>query len=249
MKTFWLLFAALLLVFFTKEVLANNSDDIPFGIIEEETTEQVLELVYQAQEQLYDVAYAWGTLDLAHCSGFVSRYIALAGMPTALDDGGPASYVPELGSPIPSSNTLKQARRFELLDTEVEGEFVTEYSVDELLNNPTEWIDWGIRPGSLIYFAIAESHNGYNSYHHVAILLGYNEQDMPILADFAPGMAHGPIMGRDLDEVVDWLYYSIEDGGWNLSTANTINRPSYLSALVVDVLGISQAASDAGIWN
>lgn len=246
MKHTWLLIVLLLLIV-TNILMADGTEE-NFGLVMDEQTRIALDLTLAAQAELYDVEYQWNTLELAHCSGFASRYVSLAGMPVALDDGGPASYEAELGSPIPAANTLKQVTRFRLLDSEVGGGYTMELPVADLLYNQTDWSDFGILPGSLIYFQVAESHNGYNSYHHVAILMGYNENGEPVLADFAPRMAHGPILGRTVNQVVAWLYYSVELEGWDLSVAATMNRPDYLSAFVVDTLGISQAAVEANVW-
>lgn len=212
-------------------------------------TPRILEAAEAAEAELEGIPYSWTDSRLTHCSGFVSRYLTYLGLPTTADSAGPSDYQPTPSSLIPNSNTKKQVLRFQLLDEQVGLGFTFMMTVDELLRRPNDWPELGIEPGALVYFTAAESHNGYNEWYHVAIVLGYTETNTPVLADFASGMANGPMLGRSLHDVATGIYQTNNLGEHDITPAGNINNPGApLRAFVVNTLGLADAVEDQAIF-
>lgn len=220
--------------------------ELSYGLENTIYTQTALEAAMAAKNELDGVAYSWYGIELAHCSGFGSRYLERLGYPVELVNESPYRYVPENQSPIPASSTHMQVMRFELLNAQLEDDYTFYISVEELLAADFDW-QTRIQPGSLIYWSKAEAQISYNGWAHVTILLGYQANSgEPIFAEFAGGMNNGPMLGRSLKEVADGLYYSDALQRLDLTPYGEPSQP--LQAYVVNVIGMYNVAENAGIF-
>ena len=235
-----------LFVMFVASLVLAQDEVEDYGVVSAQ--DNILDAVRAAEAELEGIAYSWYSLELAHCSGFVSRYLEHLGLPTKLDVTAPTAYTPLPTSPIPASSTHMQVARFELLNEEVGGGYTQVTTVETLLRRPSGWNLMGIKPGSLIYWSKAEAQIEYNGWAHVTILLGYDASQLPIFADFAAGMNNGPMLGRSLKQIADGLYWSGITRDWDLTPYDSLENPGPLRAYVVDVFGITAAALEAGIF-
>jgi hypothetical protein len=239
----------LTLIFIFTTIGQSQAEPLPYGLEDSPETRLALAASLAAKSELNGVAYSWYSLDLAQCSGFVSRYLSYLGLPVELITESPKRYQPENGSPIPASSTHMQVARFRLLDQEVGGGYTLSLTVAELLEHPDEWLTlYGIQPGSLIYWTKAEAQIEYNGWVHVVILIGYTDTGEPVMADFAAGMNKGPMVGRSLREVANGLYWSNQANGWDLSPYPTNSNPDPLRVFVVDTLSIIESVQEAGVF-
>lgn len=121
--------------------------------------------------------YSWS--EYRSCSSFVSEYLRQLSFPV----DGMAGQNNEYPNPFPWSNVVSQVRWFQ----EYYPSYLKSAPLDDFLSHKL-WDQ--IKPGSLIYLQYPIGHNGYNTYYHVVILIGYHQDGSPQFAELAAGMSN-----------------------------------------------------------
>lgn len=244
---FFLILLSTVSVFAQEDGFAYGADNLPFDLVASPETVTAVNAAAYAGAEMAGLVYSWSSSERADCSGYVARYLLNLGLPTQLEETPPTAYIPLPLGPIPANSTHMQVARFALLDEQLGGDLNFYIPVEQLLQN-TDWsTNLGILPGSLIFWSKAEAQVDYNGWAHVTIVLGYTANGEPLFADFAPGMANGPVLGRTLKEIGDSLYWSDAVGGQDYTPFPTTGNPAPLQAYVVNTLTLIDAANEAGI--
>jgi hypothetical protein len=203
-----------------------GQDTLPYHLSDTPNTRLVYEAAFTASSELVGVEYDWDSPDLAHCSGFTSRYLSNLGFPVGWVTGSVSQYQPVESDPIALSGTVYQATRLDFLNQQLGGGFTVTVDVETLIH---DWNDY-VPTGALVYWETDVNHNGYDAISHVAINLGYTDAGSPVLADFAAGMTNGPILGRSVEDVARGIY------GDELDLTPSGDLP--LQAYIYDVIGM-----------
>jgi hypothetical protein len=125
------------------------------------------------KEQMIGI-YSWE--ENRHCSSFVSLYVKNLGIPVNW-----LKYKNEDKNPFPWSNTAEQVRwARENYPDKVHDSTLGDFLTGKLWNE--------IEPGDVVYLTAPIGHNGYNTYYHTAVLVGYKESGIPIFAEIASGI-------------------------------------------------------------
>lgn len=121
--------------------------------------------------------YSWA--EFRSCSTFVSAYLRQLSFPVGGLEGQYANYP----DPFPFSGTVEQvswARRN-----------FPQFTYDAPLKDFLEGKLWDrLMPGDVINLQTAVGHNGYNSYYHTVVLVGYDTAGSPLFAELASDMAN-----------------------------------------------------------
>ncbi len=146
--------------------------------------------------------YSWD--EYRTCSTFISSYLGEFGFPIS-DRNGKSADSPD---PFPWSGTLSQV------------EWLERNSPDDV--HKPDLIDflqgrlWDqLSPGVVIYLTTALGHNGFDTYYHVAALVGYHVDGEPQFAEMARGMRN-PSAERTFSQLAK-LYGRKEDGSWDVT--------------------------------
>lgn len=192
------------------------------GLILTENTIVALHAAMAAQDVMPG-PYSWE--EYRHCSSYVGEYMRQFGFPV----NGPWNPEGEHTNPFPWSNVVAQV---DWLRSNYPNS-VTEYPLINFLNGDL----WDkISPGSLVYLQTAVGHNGYNTYYHVTVLVGYHNDGNPQFAEFAGEMKTGASSNRTFWELTDF-YSKLPGGGWDVRSFDTGIRPlPELQVTVFDVL-------------
>jgi len=195
------------------------------------TTIMTESAVTNAIQSFESAPYDWNTG--AHCSSFAARVVAQFGYPS----GDLNSTDPER---FPGSGTVLQREWLRKLDESLllsSGHwFGSDVPMEQMLK-PDYW--QGKRPGSLVYLATAEAHNGYNQVSHVAVFIGMGNNE-PLFAEFGLQMLKGPQTKRTLDELSS-MYVRNGNGELDLKPYNTgLSRPDQLVGYVWDTIGAAR---------
>lgn len=119
--------------------------------------------------------YSWS--DFRSCSSYASEYLRQLSFPV----DGMDRQNQDFPYPLPWSNVIRQVEWFQ--------KYYPEYLRSAPLEDFLAEKLWDqINPGSLIYLQYPLGHNGYNTYYHVVILIGYHEDGSPRFAELAAGM-------------------------------------------------------------
>lgn len=149
--------------------------------------------------------YSWK--DLRSCSSFVSTYLKQLSFPV---DGMQGEYQ-FYNDPFPWSGTIEQTdwiRRNAPQD-------VHDASLIDFLNGKL-WKQ--IQPGDLVYLQTAVGHNGYNTYYHVVVLVGYMTDGSPQFAEITPGSDAS--YDRTFEQMTSF-YSRDANGQWNVKPYQT----------------------------
>jgi len=119
--------------------------------------------------------YSWE--EYRSCSTFISAYMRQLSFPVS----GLAGQYSKHPDPFPFSGTVEQV-------SWVRRNY-PEYTHDAPLQDFLDGKLWDrLMPGDVIYLQTAIGHNGYNSYYHVVVLVGYDNAGEPVFAELAAGM-------------------------------------------------------------
>ncbi len=145
--------------------------------------------------------YSWE--EFRTCSTFVSAYMRQLSFPVNGLNGQYANHP----DPFPWSGTVEQvswARRN-----------FAEFTHDAPLKDFLEGKLWDqLMPGDVIYLQTAIGHNGYNSYYHAVVLVGYDNAGSPVFAELAAGMSNASTV-RTFDQMTGY-YARDAAGNWNV---------------------------------
>lgn len=171
------------------------------GLILDERTIVVLEAAKKAVLAIQG-PYSWE--EFRHCSSFVSEYMRALGYPV----NGPFNRGEDYDNAFPWSNVATQV------------DWLRQKYPDRVFDAPlSDFLNgylWEvIPPGSLVYLQTAINHNGYNTYYHVAVLVGYHTDGSPQFAEFAPEMETGASVDRTFWELIGF-YSILPEGGWDI---------------------------------
>jgi hypothetical protein len=144
-----------------------------------------------------------------HCSATTGRYMSELGYPMyrfiipSNNQNINLSPSYSLTQRFPDANTVAQMQSFITLNNSLNTNMVVEYPVHEAAA-----LDWTrITPGSFLYFRVqGQTHNGVDTFQHVAIFIGINEAGNPEFGDFAFSMENGPQRNRSFEEVARGVY-------------------------------------------
>jgi len=178
-----------------------------------ETTSKYSPLSHEQAVILVDIAinqlgnHPYSMAEGRHCSSFIGLILREMGYPTHrfinFDNNQQLNINDNqaVTGTFPDSNTVAQMERFQSLNTALNTNLINydlsiAHVATSLSNTP---------PGSLFYFRLeGASHNGYNTYYHVAVCLGQDENKIEF-ADFGPGM-NGPQRNRSFEQVAIGVY-------------------------------------------
>lgn len=142
--------------------------------------------------------YSWE--EFRTCSTLVADYLRQLSFPVNGINGEYASYE----NPFPWSSVIEQTNWLR----NNYPEYVNDAPLSEFLAGNL----WGlIQPGDVIYLQSPLSHNGYDTYNHVVILIGY-EDGSPIFAEMAAGM-NSASAHRTYKEMIRGRYGPGDDEG------------------------------------
>lgn len=156
--------------FFTSSfiVAADNS-----GLILDWRTQTALKAAKLAAESMPGI-YSWA--EYRSCSSYASAYLRQLNFPVDGMQGQNA----DKKDPFPWSGVKLQVAWIK----RNAASFVYDAPLVDFLNGKL----WGrIKPGSVIYFQVPVGHNGFNTYDHVAMLIGYKTDGSPVFAEIVPG--------------------------------------------------------------
>ncbi|MFZ3068748.1 MAG: amidase domain-containing protein [Microgenomates group bacterium] len=149
--------------------------------------------------------YSWE--EFRSCSSFVSAYLRQLSFPV---DGLQGQYE-EYGDPFPWSNVVSQVNWIRRnASSSVQDASLIDFLEGKLWSK--------IKPGDLVYLQKAEGHNGYNTYYHVVVLVGYLSDGSPQFAEISSGKEAS--FERSFDEVTNF-YYKDVNGKWNVKPYKT----------------------------
>ncbi len=118
--------------------------------------------------------YSWE--EFRTCSTFVANYLRQLSFPVSGLNGEYTAYT----NPFPWTSVIDQTNWLRSNYPQ----FTHDASLSDFLNGNL----WGlIQPGDVVYLQSPLNHNGYDTYNHVVILVGY-EDGSPIFAEMAAGM-------------------------------------------------------------
>jgi len=168
------------------------------GLILDERTVTALDAATKAASSMPG-PYSWP--ENRHCSSYVAEYMRELGFPV----NGPFSHENIIyPNPLPWSNVVTQVNWLrENYPGSVYDAPLTDFLAGRLWKQ--------IFPGSIVYLQTAIGHNGYNTYYHVAILLGYHADGNPQFAEFAGIMKTGASTNRSLADMAS--FYPVLAGG------------------------------------
>lgn len=199
-----------------KAITASIEDPI------EETERTVVAITYteMAREQMVGI-YNWE--EHRDCSSFVALYVKNLGIPVnwlSYNEEGNRTY-------FPWSNTVKQVLWAK--------ENYPEYTHEDTLDNFLAGNLWDtIKPGDIVYLTVPVGHNGYNTYYHTAVLVGYRESGSPVFAEIAYGISAST--QRTFEELTSFYRF--------LGTEPQLvgeNTPNNLVVTWVDVISIKES--------
>ena len=149
--------------------------------------------------------YSWE--EFRSCSSFVSAYLRQLSFPV---DGLQGQYK-EYKDPFPWSSVISQM------------DWIRRNASSNVQDAPLiDFLEgrlWSkIKPGDLIYLQKAEGHNGYNTYYHVVVLVGYLSDGSPQFAEISSGREAS--FERSFDEVTNFYSKDI-NGKWNVKPYQT----------------------------
>lgn len=144
------------------------------------------------------------------CSSFMSAYLSELGFPISAKTEKAANS----SGLFPWSGTVRQVNWLRRnVPTYVHDAPVIDFLEGRL------WEE--LLPGSVLYFATAISHNGYDTYYHAASLVGYHESGEPQFAELAVGMRNASAE-RTFKQLTKF-YRRRADGSWNVTPSNPKN--------------------------
>ena len=162
--------------------------------------------------------YSWE--EFRSCSTFVSGYLEHLSFPVDNPSGDYAFYK----NAFPWSSTVKQV---EWVRTNYP-KYIYDAPVKDFLENKL----WNkIKPGDVIYFQVPIGHNGYNTYYHTVVLVGYGN-DGPVFAEIAAGMKRAS-NNRTFEQVTSF-YKSYGTKPYDVG----VKTPEYLKVTWFDPLAI-----------
>jgi len=175
--------------------------------------------------------YDWNTG--AHCSSFAARVVSRFGYPSGDLNSTDTKRFPGSGTTMQREWLRELDKSLLLLSGR---QFGSNVLMEQMLK-PDYWEDK--RPGSLVYLATAESHNGYNEVSHVAVFIGMSNNE-PLFAEFGPKMFNGPQTKRTLDQL-SAMYAHTGDGKLDLKPYDTgSSQPDQLVGYVWDTIGAAR---------
>jgi hypothetical protein len=196
------------------------------GLVLDSRTVTALEAATLAAETMPG-QYSWA--ENRHCSSYISMYMKQLGFPVNWSPDGKSDSDP---NPFPWSNVVNQVNWLRANYPES----VRDATLVDFLNGQL-WSQ--IKPGSIVYLTIGVGHNGYNTYYHVAVLIGYHTDGSPQFAEFAGTMKTGASVNRTLWELAGF-YPILPTGGWDITPYKTGNgTPPPLMITWIDPLSIS----------
>ncbi|HSV94698.1 MAG TPA: hypothetical protein VLH94_01815 [Spirochaetia bacterium] len=142
--------------------------------------------------------YSWE--EYRSCSSFASAYLRQLSFPVDGVDDQYAKYP----DPFPWSSVISQVNW-------IQRNAQTSFHEAPLIDFLDQELWEEIKPGSLVYLQTAEGHNGYNTYYHVVVLVGYRADGSPQFAEIAPG--NSASSDRTFEEVVSF-YHKDGNGNW-----------------------------------
>ncbi len=172
--------------------------------------------------------YSWE--EFRSCSSFVSAYLRHLSFPV---DGLQGQYK-EYEDPFPWSSVVSQIdwiRRN--ASSNVQDASLIDFLEGKLWNK--------IKPGDLIYLQKAIGHNGYNTYYHVVVLVGYLSDGSPQFAEISSGKEAS--FERSFNEVTNF-YSKDVNGKWNVKPYQIGSKEEELRVTWFDPL----AFLNNGLW-
>ncbi|HOX96605.1 MAG TPA: amidase domain-containing protein [Candidatus Woesebacteria bacterium] len=192
-------------------------------------TEVALRAASLATETMTGV-YSWK--DYRSCSSFVSTYLKQLAFPV---DGMKGQYE-YYDDPFPWSGTIEQ--------TDWIRRNASEYVQDAPLIDFLEGKLWDqIKPGDIIYLQTAIGHNGYNTYYHVVVLVGYHEDGSPQFAEISPGSSAS--FERSFEEMTSF-YQKDMKGQWDVEPYQT--NPTVVPGPLMVTWFDPLAYLNSGLW-
>ncbi len=194
--------AVLLVMIFSFSASAVFADTASLLVLDNETR-VALRAAEQAVEAMPGI-YSWE--EFRSCSSFVSAYLKQLSFP--VDGQGGYKNFPD---PFPWSGTILQVdwmRRN-----------ASSYVKDAPLIDFLEGKLWSeIEPGDLVYLQTAIGHNGYNTYYHVVVLVGYHEDGSPQFAEISTG--NYASSNRSFEQMTSF-YKKDANGNWLIKPFQT----------------------------
>lgn len=155
--------------------------------------------------------YSWE--EYRQCSTFISAYLEKLGLP--ISDKTERAAVSS--GMFPWSGTLRQVK---WLRQNLPSEYIHDEPLIDFLNGKL-WDE--ILPGEVVYLTRPGAfHNGYDTYYHVAALVGYQENGQPQFSELAAGMRSASVE-RTFAQLTRF-YKRQADGSWNIIPSNPKNK-------------------------
>jgi hypothetical protein len=164
--------------------------------------------------------YSWD--EYRSCSSFVSAYLKQLSFPVRGLDGEYKNHP----DPFPWSGTIFQ--------TEWIQRNASLYTHEAPLIDFLDGKLWDkIHPGDVIYLQTALGHNGYNTYYHVVVLVGYLSDGSPQFAEISSGREASA--SRSFSEITSF-YKRDAMGRWNVKPFDTGSKNDKLIVTWFDPL-------------
>ena len=171
------------------------------GLILDDRTVVALEAAQTAVRSMPG-EYSWD--EFRTCSTFISAYLGEFGFPISDRNGQSA----EFADPFPWSGTVSQVNWLRRnCPTYVHDAPLIDFLERRLYDR--------LAPGNVIYLTVALGHNGYDTYYHVAALVGYHVDGEPQFAEMAAGMRSASAE-RAFSQLTKF-YKKRADGSWDVT--------------------------------
>lgn len=187
-----IILAFIFMLFLPKPSMTKAEIDTDDPIVKNKRTTLVTEATKKAKDQMKGL-YSWE--ENRFCSSFVALYVKNLGVPVNWLEYGNGEYQ----NPFPWSNTVEQVK----WARENYPYYVHDSTLEDFLGGNL----WNIiKPGDVIYLTSPIGHNGYNTYYHNAILVGYRKSGSPVFAEIAFGIEAST--KRTLEELTSFYRFT-----------------------------------------
>lgn len=181
------------------EVDLEEREDIESDTEKKEETIQEIayNAVVAAANEWEGQPYSWNA-EHHHCSGYVALYFEHLGFNIGPELTPVSQYNPQITDPMPNATTVKQVPYLRMLSEHYGEDLVAEIEVETMLTDEEIWEE--ISPGTVLYLPERIGHHGYDTFTHVGIFMGLNENEEPMFSEFSSYMRNGPEYGYGFNQ-------------------------------------------------